>query len=314
MLNADQAQGRPIIVTAMMMAAITQPTAIHRPPKTIQRILRRNEKGPMATRRLWRILFRRARSGFNGASQINRTWPQRGVGSAVSLLPCWRVRGFGFGGLPLFGFRLFRLHPVGEVLVYDVGDLCDDLRMQTGRFLDRHMRQARVRGEVDIAELTLKSWTWTDLFAKAVVLIKIHEVKNVLGHLMRMRGVKRNDELDRDVLRVERIGGVDRRVGSQGMADEDHDVLVAARITVGDAPRRRLPAVGTINPRGETLTIEPFGQRVHAARKDVGQAAKQIDLDLPRRNRRLCSGLCGRWPDEIGNTKTDGAANGEGRH
>ena len=40
MLNAARAHGMPMIVTIMISPAITQPTAIHRPPKTIQRILR----------------------------------------------------------------------------------------------------------------------------------------------------------------------------------------------------------------------------------------------------------------------------------
>src|SRR6185295_18412574 len=40
MLNAERAQGMPTIVTIMISPANTQPTAIHRPPNTIQRMLR----------------------------------------------------------------------------------------------------------------------------------------------------------------------------------------------------------------------------------------------------------------------------------
>src|ERR1700736_1081426 len=40
MLSAARAQGRPMIVIAMMTAAISQPAAIHTPPKTNQRTLR----------------------------------------------------------------------------------------------------------------------------------------------------------------------------------------------------------------------------------------------------------------------------------
>src|SRR5271169_3383957 len=45
MLMAEKAHGRPIMVIAMMTAAISQPTAIHRPPKTIQRTLSNNDSG-----------------------------------------------------------------------------------------------------------------------------------------------------------------------------------------------------------------------------------------------------------------------------
>ena len=40
----------------------------------------------------------------------------------------------------------------------------------------------------------------------------------------------------------------------------------------------------TIDARAITLPIELVGERVHAARKNVGKAAKQIDLHLPRRD------------------------------
>ena len=48
MLNAARAQGRPMIVIAMMMAATSQPNAIHAPPSTIQRTFRSSETGDMA--------------------------------------------------------------------------------------------------------------------------------------------------------------------------------------------------------------------------------------------------------------------------
>src|SRR5215510_3154969 len=51
MLNAALAQGKPIMVIAMTTAAITQPNAIHKPPKTIQSRLRRMEMTDIATRR-----------------------------------------------------------------------------------------------------------------------------------------------------------------------------------------------------------------------------------------------------------------------
>ncbi len=40
MLKAARAHGRPMMVIAMITAAISQPTAIHNPPNTIQRIFR----------------------------------------------------------------------------------------------------------------------------------------------------------------------------------------------------------------------------------------------------------------------------------
>ena len=46
-LNAARAQGRPMMVIAMITAAIIQPAAIHRPPKTIQSTLSSSERGDM---------------------------------------------------------------------------------------------------------------------------------------------------------------------------------------------------------------------------------------------------------------------------
>src|ERR1700688_2401858 len=47
MLNAARAQGRPMIVMAMMTAATTQAAAIHNPPKRIQRMFSTIETGGM---------------------------------------------------------------------------------------------------------------------------------------------------------------------------------------------------------------------------------------------------------------------------
>jgi hypothetical protein len=43
MLKAALAQGKPMMVIAMMTAAIAHPRAIHKPPKTIQSRLRRSD-------------------------------------------------------------------------------------------------------------------------------------------------------------------------------------------------------------------------------------------------------------------------------
>ena len=48
MLNAARAQGMPTMVIAMMIEAMTQPTAIHRPPNRIQATLSRNDRGDIA--------------------------------------------------------------------------------------------------------------------------------------------------------------------------------------------------------------------------------------------------------------------------
>src|SRR5450631_2790381 len=58
MLKAALAQGRPIMVMAMMMAATTQPIAIHNPPINIQRMFSNIETGAMRSLRSWR--YRRA--------------------------------------------------------------------------------------------------------------------------------------------------------------------------------------------------------------------------------------------------------------
>ena len=44
MLNAARVQGSPMIVIAMTTAAIIQPTAIHRPPKTIHNTLSKSDR------------------------------------------------------------------------------------------------------------------------------------------------------------------------------------------------------------------------------------------------------------------------------
>ena len=48
MLNAARVHGSPMIVIAIKIAAITQPAAIHRPPKKIHRRLSKKEKADMA--------------------------------------------------------------------------------------------------------------------------------------------------------------------------------------------------------------------------------------------------------------------------
>jgi hypothetical protein len=48
MLNAARVHGSPMIVIAIKIAAITQPAAIHRPPKRIHRRLSKKEKADMA--------------------------------------------------------------------------------------------------------------------------------------------------------------------------------------------------------------------------------------------------------------------------
>src|SRR5215471_9697029 len=45
MLNAARVQGRPMMVIAIATAAITQPTAIHRPPQTIHSRFRSTDMG-----------------------------------------------------------------------------------------------------------------------------------------------------------------------------------------------------------------------------------------------------------------------------
>src|SRR5215831_10050768 len=45
MLNAARVQGRPMMVIAITTAAITQPTAIHRPPQTIHSRFRSTDMG-----------------------------------------------------------------------------------------------------------------------------------------------------------------------------------------------------------------------------------------------------------------------------
>jgi hypothetical protein len=58
MLNAARAQGRPIIVIAMIAAAMSHATAIQMPPKNIHRRLRRSDKGDMGAVRSLAIVFR----------------------------------------------------------------------------------------------------------------------------------------------------------------------------------------------------------------------------------------------------------------
>src|SRR3981081_2530763 len=54
MLNAARAHGIPMMVIAMITPAITQPSAIQKPPNRIHNRLSRNETGDMASLRGWR--------------------------------------------------------------------------------------------------------------------------------------------------------------------------------------------------------------------------------------------------------------------
>src|SRR4051794_7478516 len=51
MLKAARAQGMPMMVSAMMMAARSQAAAIQNPPKTIQRMLKKRLTGFMSRQR-----------------------------------------------------------------------------------------------------------------------------------------------------------------------------------------------------------------------------------------------------------------------
>src|SRR5262249_23747121 len=62
MLKAARAHGMPMIVIAMMTAAISQHTAIHRPPNTIQKTLRIRDRADMdcstrGARRPWVLKY-----------------------------------------------------------------------------------------------------------------------------------------------------------------------------------------------------------------------------------------------------------------
>src|SRR5271155_2362769 len=142
----------------------------------------------------------------------------------------------------LLGLPLARLQSFGEVLVHDVGNLLHDHGMKPRRFFDRGVRQVGIGGQIDIVELALESRTGRDSFAEPVLLKEIHEMKNVLWHRSRFRRIEGDDEFDRNIRPVERIGGIEGRVRAERMANENDDVLLAARIIGGDPRHRRLPA------------------------------------------------------------------------
>ena len=90
------------------------------------------------------------------------------------------------------------------------------------------MRQAGISGQIDIGQLTLKVRTGGDWLAEAVLLVKIYQVEDILGHRLRLCCIERDDQFDRNVLPVELIGDVEHGVGAERMADDDDDVLVSA--------------------------------------------------------------------------------------
>ena len=100
--------------------------------------------------------------------------------------------------------------------------------MQPGRFLDGRMRQTHVRSQVDVGQLALKPGPRRNSFAKAILLIEVHEMKNVLWNRLRAGCIESHYQLDGNVLPVERVGNIKRRVGAERMADDNHDILVPA--------------------------------------------------------------------------------------
>jgi hypothetical protein len=150
-----------------------------------------------------------------------------------------------------------------------------------------------IRGEIEIGQLALKSWAWAYFFTEAIVLIKIHKMKDVFWNCTRLCGIESHDEFDRHMRFVKLVGDLQRRIGSQRMADKDHDIFLAARILVGDAPRHGLPNTGAVNASAIPVPIELIGKGVHATRKYVRETPKQIDAHLRRRRRRLRVDLSG---------------------
>src|SRR5215467_5622586 len=89
MLKAARAHGRPMIVIAMITAATSQPTAIHRPPNTIHSRLRSRLKGDIPNLQLWDTLTRLAALGTlsRGAGEGSKEF------AAKSPSPAPRERG-----------------------------------------------------------------------------------------------------------------------------------------------------------------------------------------------------------------------------
>ena len=88
------------------------------------------------------------------------------------------------------------------------------------------MRQAGISGQIDIGQLTLKVRTGGDWLAEAVLLVKIYQVEDILGHRLRPRCIECDDQFDRNILPVELIGDVERGVAAERMPDDDNDVFV----------------------------------------------------------------------------------------
>jgi hypothetical protein len=74
----------------------------------------------------------------------------------------------------------------------------------------------------------LKPDSGRNAFAEAILLIEVHEMKNVLWNRLRARCIECYYQLNGDVLPVERVSDIKRRVGAELMADDDNDVLVPA--------------------------------------------------------------------------------------
>jgi len=100
--------------------------------------------------------------------------------------------------------------------------------MKTRRFFDCCVRQTGIGGEIDIGQLTLKIRIGGDWLAEAILLIKIHQVEDILGHRLRPRCIECDDQFDRNILPVELIGDVERGVAAERMPDDDNDVFVPA--------------------------------------------------------------------------------------
>ena len=110
--------------------------------------------------------------------------------------------------------------------------------------------------------------------AETVVLIKINKMQNIPRHQMGLRGVESDDERDGNVLLIELVGGLDRRVCAERMTDENHSIPLAVRISISDLPNYRSPAVCAVNPRAIASVVKPACERIHTARKNVGKSTE----------------------------------------
>jgi hypothetical protein len=127
-----------------------------------------------------------------------------------------------------FCFRLGRLDLARKVLPYDVFDFFHDHEVMTRRFFNCRVRQTGIGGQIDIGQLTLKLRTGGDWLAEAILLIKIHQVEDILGHRLRPCCIESDDQFDRNILAVELIGNVKRGVATERMPDDNNDVSVPA--------------------------------------------------------------------------------------